>query len=244
MPDTRLQIVVITACAMLMAACTTTSRDPYALQAVPPLDRYCLDAQRVVTRTTVPMDLVVHEDFESFVKSKALIAGPTIHQFSWYAADGSIQGISCKMKSADHLNLVFGAGADEAAGPDGYCHEMNRQVYALLEKQGANPNGVHVVFDPSESLDTKEQAGMIGPTWLLPFTLTRFAADGSLHVASKGFTIDFTDARYQKFPPSWRGTHYCHLIAPAYLQALLAGEAGAGAMVGRAARVKRNPLVN
>jgi hypothetical protein len=229
---------------VLLAGCATTATDPYALNAVPAADEYCLAAQRVVTRTTVPMQLVVHKDYEAFVKSKALIEGPTIQQYNWYDSGGALQGISCKMKSADHLNLVFGAGADEAAGPDGYCHEMNRQVYALLEKQGANPNGVHVVFDPSESLDTKEQAGMIGPTWLLPFTLTRFAADGSLHVASKGFTIDFTDARYQKFPPSWRGTHYCHLIAPAYLQALLAGEAGAGAVVGRAARVKRNPLAN
>jgi hypothetical protein len=237
MPNTRLQIAVLTACVILMAACTTTSRDPYALQAVPPLDRYCLDAQRVVTRTTVPMELVVHENFESFVKSKALIAGPTIHQFNWYAEDGTIQGISCKMKSADHLKLEFGEGS---AGPDGYCQDMNRQVYGLLRQQ--LPAAGAVVFDPSESLATKAQRNMIGPVWLLPFTLTSFDDNGTLHVATKGFVIDFQDPRYQKFPDSWRGTHYCHQIAPDYLQRLMAGEAEAGAVVGRAAKQKRNPL--
>jgi len=232
-----LQLVFLTFGVILIAACATISRDPYALQAVPPLDRYCLDAQRVVTRTTVPMDLVVHEDFESFVKSKALIAGPTIHQFSWYAADGSIQGISCKMKSADHLKLEFGAAA---AGPDGYCQDMNRQVYSLLRQQ--QPDAGAVVFDPSESLDSKAQRNMIGPVWLLPFTMTSVDDSGTLHVATKGFVIDFQDPRYQKFPPSWRGTHYCHLIAPDYFAALLAGEASAGAVVGRAAKQQRNPL--
>jgi hypothetical protein len=220
--------------AALLAACSsvpsTSSANAYDLAGVPPVDRYCLDAQRVVTRTTVPMDLIVHEEFAAFVKSKAVIEGPTIHQYNWRDADGAILGISCKMKSADHLQMEYG---QDAAGPDGYCHDMNRQLYGLLVQQVSDPVFTTVVFDPSESLHTEEQANMIGPVWLQPFTLTSVDAAGNLHLASKGFVIDFNDPRYQRFPPSWRGTHYCHLIAPDYLQRLLGGAAEPGAVVGR-----------
>jgi hypothetical protein len=214
----------------LLVACTGISSTSVELQTLPATDVYCLEAQRVVTRTNVPMQLVVHEDFDAFVKSKAVIEGPTIHQYNWYSAAGDIIGISCKMKSADHLNIEFGEGS---AGPDGYCHDMNRQVYTLVRKQVQNIVVTEVIFDPSESLDTPEQQNMIGPVWLQPFKLTATDESGGLHIATKGFVIDFTDPRYQKFPPSWRGTHYCHLIAPDYLGELLQGAAAPGAIVGR-----------
>jgi len=184
------------------------------------------------------MELVVHEDFDAFVKSKASIAGPTLHQYNWHDTEGNIQGISCKMKSADHLNLEFGAGS---AGPDGYCHDMNRQVYELLLLQNSSPVYDPVTFDLSESLDEEGKSNMIGPAWLMPFTMTYLDESNDLHVATKGFTIEFEDPRYQKFPPTWRGTHYCHLIAPQYLARLLRGEAEAGAQVGRAAKRYVNP---
>jgi len=198
---------------------------------IPAEENYCLEAQRIVTKTAIPMELVVHDDFDSFVKSKAVIEGPTIHQYSWRDAQGNTQGISCKMKSADHLNIVFGNGS---AGPDGYCHDVNRQLYQLLLEESANVAFESVNFDLSESIDTKKQANMIGPVWLEPFTLSYVDTTGALHIATKGFVIDFTDPRYQKFPDSWRGTHYCHLIAPDYLKRLLQGEATAGAIMGRA----------
>lgn len=224
--------------ALTIAACSSFSSQDGALTALPAPDAYCLEAQRIVTRTDVPMQLVVHSDFDAFVKSKAVIEGPTIHQYNWLAPDSSLQGISCKMKSADHLNRVYGDGA---AGPDGYCHDMNREVYRLLLQSAAVAPAPAPVFDLSESLDTPEQAGMIGPVWLLPFTLTYVDGADVLHIATKGFTIDFDDPRYQKFPDSWRGTHYCHLIAPDYLQALLNGTAEAGVVIGRAAKERRLP---
>jgi len=215
--------------AILLLACAAQPPNPYALAELPAAETYCLDAQRVVTRTTVPMNLVVHDDFDAFVKSKATIEGPTIHQYNWYDPNGDIQGFSCKMKSADHLNIEFGASS---AGPEGFCHDMNMQVYELVLEQIPDPAFASVTFDLSERLDTKEQSGMIGPTWLKPFTMTYVDPSGTLHIATKGFVINFTDPRFQKFPPSWRGTHYCHLIAPTYLADLLRGEAMADAVIG------------
>ena len=223
---------------LVLTACAASTTKPFDLAEIPNEDTFCLEAQRVVTRTTVPMTLVVHDDFSAFVKSKAVIEGPTIHQFNWYDPDGNIQGISCKMKCADHLNIEFGDGS---AGPDGYCQDMNNQVYQLVRPQTANPAYASVTFDLSERLESKEQSNMIGPTWLKPFRMTYLDPAGELHIATKGFVINFADPRYQKFPASWRGTHYCHLIAPEYLAALLRGDATADAIIGREAERLRMP---
>jgi hypothetical protein len=224
--------------ALLVTACASQQTNTFELGMIPATNSYCLEAQRIVSRTTIPMQLIVHEDFNAFVKSKTSIEGPTIHQFNWYDPESNIQGISCKMKSADHLNMAFGAGA---AGPDGFCQDMNRQVYQLLLQKTANPALIPVEFDLSESIKSKEQSNMIGPIWLKPFTMTYLDPAGVLHIATKGFVVNFADPRYQKFPPSWRGTHYCHLIAPKYLASLLNGEAAAGAIVGREAERLRLP---
>ena len=233
-----LQNSTLLALILVLTACAARTTKPFELAEIPNTGTYCLDAQRVVTRTTVPMTLIVHDDFSAFVKSKAAIEGPTIHQFNWYDPDGNIQGISCKMKSADHLNIEFGDGS---AGPDGYCQDMNNQVYQLVRLQTENPAYTSATFDLSERLESKEQSNMIGPTWLKPFRMTYLDPAGELHIATKGFVINFTDPRYQKFPASWRGTHYCHLIAPEYLAALLRGDATADAIIGREAERLRMP---
>ena len=219
--------------ALLVNACGNTQQ-PFDLLQLPTVDNYCLAAQRVVTRTLVPMQLTVHEDFDAFVKSKALIEGPVIQQFNWYDTEGNIQGISCKLKNADHLNMQFGEGS---AGPDGLCQDMNRAVFGLVAKNVADSAYTQVRFDQSETVSNDEQPAMTGPDWLAPYTMT-YEDGGILHVATKGFVVDFSDPRYAKAPARFRGVHYCHLIAPQYLAELLAGNAQPGAVIGR--EVDRN----
>ena len=213
----------------LLVACAGTPASQADRAPLPDTDAYCLTAQRVVGRTEVPMQLVLHDDFERFVKSKSNIEGPTIHQYNWYDVDGNVVGISCKMKSAEHLNSALGEGS---AGPEGWCHDMNRALYEQLQARVTEPVYASVSFDPSESLDTKEQRNMIGPLWLKPLTLTSVDDAGGLHIATRGFVVRFDDPRFQKMPPTWRGTHYCHLVAPTYFEDLLAGNAEPGAVVG------------
>jgi hypothetical protein len=230
-----LRILLTTAAALstlMLAACESS---PFALQEIPALDKYCLTAQKIVTRTELPMELVVHDNFEAFVKSKAVIEGPTIQQYNWKADDGMVLGISCKLKSADHLNLIFGTGS---AGPDSLCQYMNQAVFRLLTRQVSSPAFSRVVFDPSEKLnyddeeDEDEEPGMTGPDWLAPFTMT-YIEEGALHIATKGFVVNFLDPQYAKMPERFRGVHYCHLVAPEYLEALMSGEADAGVVIGR-----------
>jgi len=221
-----------------LAACSSGSDNPYELDEIPAPENFCLAAQRLITKTNIPMQLIVHDDFDAFVKSKALIdgaaeglpTGPVIQQYNWYDDAGDIQGISCKLKNTDHLNIEFGEGS---AGPDGLCQDMNRDVFRLVIKKARGLAFKQVTFDKSESDSSTDQPAMNGPDWLAPYTMT-YVQDDTLHIATQGFIVNFSDPRFAKAPPRFRGVHYCHLIAPDYLTRLLVGEAEAGAIVGRA----------
>jgi hypothetical protein len=215
-------------------------RDPIALRGVPDPGDYCQAAQEMITRTLLPVRVNVHEDFNAFVKSKAIIdkvEGPIIQQFNWYDDNGRPTGISCKLKSADHLNRVYGEGA---AGPDGLCQDMNKAVFKLVAKKANSPAFTRVSFDPVETVSNDEQPEMTGPDWLAPFALT-YEQDSALHIRAKGFIVDFNDPRYAGAPERFRGVHYCHLVAPEYMVGLMAGRAPVGAFVGREVELSGPP---
>lgn len=215
----------------VLAGCAASAPKPDpALPALPATGEFCLAAERLVTRTQLPMQLVVQPDFDAFVKSKAVIEGPTLQQFNWVDADGRLLAISCKLKNADHLVATYGAGV---AGPDGKCQDMNRAVHALVAREVEKPVFGRVVFDPNEIVVNETEPGMTGPDWLAPFTLTSRDADGALRIHTKGFIVNFNDPAYAQMPVRFRGVHYCHFIAPEHLRDLLAGKAEPGASVGR-----------
>jgi len=198
----------------------------------PPLAEFCLEAQQVIVHTKVKPALVVHEDFDAFVKSKALIDPLTIQEYIWYENDDTSRPVmvSCKMKSADHLNEAFGAGT---SGGDGHCQDMNRLTWERVRATLADAPADSVVFDGNEVVRNDENPGMTGPDWLKPYAMTWRDERGVLHVRSKGFRVDWTDPRFAAMPGRFRGVQYCHLIAPAYLARLVNGEASPGLAVGR-----------
>jgi hypothetical protein len=206
--------------------------DPFALSSLPADAAYCLAAQRVIIRTTIPMQMQLHTEFDAFVKSKATIDGstPTIHQYNWHDAEGRLVGISCKLKNVDHLVATFGPGS---AGPEGTCQDMNRAVYDLVRADIAQPRFPRVVFDPRETIFNDNQPGMTGPDWLAPFTLTSVDGDGALCIHTKAFIVNFLDPKYAQLPVRFRGVHYGHFIAPSHLRDLLTGAAEPGVSIGR-----------
>ena len=221
---------------LLMAACSPGSDDWNSLSEVPAVDQYCLAAQRLVTRTDIPMSLVIQPDFDSFVRSKAVIEGPTIHQFNWNDDSGQLVGISCKLKSADHLNLVFGEGS---AGPDASCQDMNRAVFERLSRNVMDPAYSSVSFDPNEVVRNSENPGMTGPDWLAPFAASTVDDEGGLVIHSKGFQVDFDDPQARQAPERFRGVHYCHFLAPEHFLALLQGNAEPVTRFGKSPDISR-----
>ena len=64
-----------------------------------------------------------------------------------------------------------------------------------------------------------------GPEWLQPFEMVRTDLAGTLHIVAKVMRNDWTDPKLADVPARFKGTHYCQLIAPDYLQRLLTGKA-------------------
>jgi len=216
-------LAISTGCAPQRAATPTTA---------PPLAEFCLEAQRVIVHTAVRPTLVVHADFDSFVKSKAVIEPLTIQQYIWYENDDVTLPVmvSCKLKSADHLNEALGKGT--SAG-DGHCQDMNRLTFERLRAALGTTTAEAVIFDTAEVVRNTENPGMTGPDWLRPYEMTWRDAAGVLHLRSKGFRVDWKDPQFAAMPGRFRGIQYCHLIAPEYLARLLTGQAKAGIVVGR-----------
>jgi hypothetical protein len=226
--------MLVAALAVHLAGCTVgdtvaptaDSRLPAATPA-----EFCAEAQRIVSNTARTGEFVVHPDFEGFVKSKTNIDPLTLHAYVWAAPDepGRAVAISCKMKSADHLNAAFGPGT---AGPDGLCQDMNRETLRQVRAALPESAGRQVVLDPNENAFNEKQPAATGRDWLAPFLLTTEDDAGTLTIHSKGFRVDWLDPRFARFDARVRGVHYCHLIAPAYLRDLLTGRAAAGVKIG------------
>ena len=198
-------------------------------------------AQRIITQTDQSVEVVIHATVDGFVKSKAIIpagtaAVPRIQQLNWTDTDGSVIGVSCKLKSADHLNLVYGA---RTAGPDGACQDMNRAVYRSVAGSVAAPRFTTVVFDEFETVTNEAEPGMTGPDWLRPYRAMYVGTSDDLHIRAKGFRVDFTDPQFARAPARFRGVHYCHLIPPGHLRAVLAGDAEPDTLIGREVDVSR-----
>lgn len=187
---------------------------------------FCVAAQTAIVAAKPVARNEIHEDFTAFTKSKPVAEPLMTTQYVWRESSdprSSPMMVSCKMKTADHLIDVYGAGA---ASVDIGCSGVNaitlRQVLASLstqERRGVRFDGGRKVRFDADLVTTD------GPVWLAPFAVARIEADGSLHLQAKAMRNDWLDPRYAQAPVQFRGTRYCHLIAPEYLRRLLLGEA-------------------
>jgi len=226
------RFIAVAGLSVFVAACSSSPEEFSELRELPELEKFCMAGQRVVERTGMRFELVVHEDFNAFVKSKAILNGPNgpqIQQYNWYDETGAVTGVSCKLKNESHLNPIYGEGT---AGPAGVCQDLNREVFRLASSWLTEPAFTQVSFDADETHTDDGQLIERGPDWLKPFRLTYVSDDGALHVAAKGYVQDFGDPRFQKAPEKFRGVHYCHFVAPKYLAAVLKGEQQPGATIG------------
>lgn len=189
------------------------------------LNEFCAEVQRLIGATALPAANVVYDDFDAFVKSKAAPKPLITRQFVHFDADhpGSPVMISCKLKSADQLNFEYGAGS---AGHEGTCRAVNGLTLERVLAARANPEQPAGVFK-KVVLDADE-IGPSGVVWLKPFMMVRVDDDNALHIKAKALFVSWHDERFLKMPARFRGTHYCHLIAPSYLRRLLDGEVVVG----------------
>jgi len=190
---------------------------------------FCIVAQTAIVAAKPVARNEIHDDFTAFTKSKPVAEPLMTTQYVWRESSDPQAGpmiISCKMKTADHLIAVYGAGA---AGADIGCSGVNeitlREVLASFtakERRGLRFEGGRRIRFEADIVTTQ------GPVWLEPYALATLGAEGSLQLQAKGMRDEWLDPRYAEAPPQFRGTRYCHLIAPEYLRRLLLGEVEPG----------------
>ena len=210
---------------LALAGCATPGGGP-SRPAVPLVtdDRFCIAGQAFITGARVTAVNTVYTDYQAFVESKPAPRPLATRQYVWFedAARTQPRMVSCKMKTADHIRVEYGA---DQVGDDTSCAAINEMtLQAVLgsltraeRKRLKFDAGRKVVFEPD--LVTTN-----GPVWLEPFAVLRIAPDGALYVKSKGMKNDWLDPKLAKAEPRFKGTRYCHFVAPEHLKRTLLGD--------------------
>ncbi len=186
-------------------------------------DTFCTSIQTSIMGNKVPADNMVHPDFESFVLSKASVDPLRNEQFTTLGDDGLPRMVSCKMKTPDHIQDVY--GEDKANAEAKTCAAINQQNVAAViasltpeESERRTLTDAQIVFEDDTSV-------MTGQSWTKPFDFATRDDNGAVHIQSKRMQIDWTNIIFKMAPDRFRGALYCHLIAPEFAKALILGEA-------------------
>ena len=218
--------VLALALAALLAGCAARGADPGVHDAPsPPVTdaAFCREAQQAIVGTALAADNEVITDFEAFVKSKPTVRPLQTRQFvhTEDGAPGRPRMISCKMKTADHLMTEYDAAS---AGADIGCSGVNRLTLERVLAAMTPTERRRLRYAPQEVVFDEDLVTTLGQVWIAPFPMARLAEDGTLHIRSLTMRNDWLDPRYASAPPQFKGTRYCHLIAPEHLARLLRGE--------------------
>jgi hypothetical protein len=180
-------------------------------------DQFCARAQKLIASTSLDAINTVHMDYQAYVKSKPQEDPLSTEQYYYYGDDGVAHIVSCKMKSAERIIMAHG---EQAAGAPQDCRRLNQQsfneVYAELQAHRKM-----LRFTRSDVVFEEDESAYMGPSWLdpWPYPVATVEEDGKLHIRAKAMNIPY--AWYIPMPDRFKGVHYCHLVAPAYLRQLL-----------------------
>ncbi len=171
-----------------------------------------------------PLDIrtEIHDDWEAFVLAKPTVDPLVIHQMAFAATpEGAVESVSCKLKGADHLAEVVGP---EQVIDDLSCSDFNREIFRR-QAERLQAEGVTLALDPTSLHFVADELANRGTQWLdpMPWRGVQRDAGGRLQVQAKGMISPLRS--WTPIPRAWKGMFYCHLVAPEYARALLAGEA-------------------
>lgn len=192
-------------------------------------DAFCAVVQRRFTGTTLPIRNALHTDWQAFVASKPAVQPLETQQYVT-RADGAPVRVSCKTKTADHIAAVHGAGALDGGTPAARsCRDVNREIVLAAWRGLGAAQRAAAPLPPTRLMLDPDLRQLTGSGWVSDYTMVYAAADGRVHLQAQALHADWEDWRWKLAPESWRGTRYCHLIAPEHARRLLLGEVTATA---------------
>lgn len=210
-----------------VAVAASTSEPTQARQtAVMPrtTPEFCSEVQRRLAGTSRPVRNALHSSYAAFKKSKPKIAPLEAQQYVQYEdAEGKLpMRISCKTKTADNINAIYGAGS--ASGAPVSCRDINRST--ILGVWAAMPaeERQRAAWMPSRVMLDGDQVSFMGNLYIAPYAFLYLGRDGMPHVLARALHVDWDNWVWKWAPDRVRGTYYCHLIAPEYAHRLMRGE--------------------
>ena len=191
---------------------------------------FCAGAQQLLAQTSLSARVVEHADYDGFVQSKATASPLVVQQYFSRPLPGDpamATVVSCKMKTAERISAAQPASGDAApaAGSDQSCDAIHKD---MLDAALASIDPAQLAVRREKILVDEEALTFMGPMWLKPWPFAPVSRDesGRLHIRSKALYVPF--AWWIPLPDRFKGTYYCHLIAPAFLEAVLRGEVHPG----------------
>jgi hypothetical protein len=186
---------------------------------------FCAVVQRKLVDTPLPLTNKIHPSKDAFTESKASAKPTETQQFSERAPDGRLLGISCKTKSADHLRAEHGVSASrDPALPPRSCRDIHREMVIQLWATFDNDARASSAFAPHQVILDADTSSYTGSGWIGSPAEAYLGGDGKLHLRASALFAEWEDWRWKIMPKSFRGNHYCHLVAPERIRALMRGE--------------------
>ncbi|WP_194818163.1 hypothetical protein [Nocardia sp. XZ_19_385] len=223
-PRLAVAALIAMACTGLTAPAVTAEPSEAETAEAEAFPQLCLRAQvqtaklRVVKfrRQGGTLSEVPYTDLNAFAASKPQVQPLTVTSYTTPAA-GLPKQVRCKGKSADHLTDVYGA---DIAGPEGDCAHVNRVTLRQVARSLTQEERKALVYRPNKVVIDPDTPALTGQDWLADFPVATKDAGGNLHLPSKSLLVPLDTPG---IPDAFKGQHYCTLIAPEYLKALLLG---------------------
>lgn len=214
--------------AAVVAACSLTAIAVTAASSAPTLatshDGFCTLVQRLLVDTRLPIENTLQTTKDDFTASKPVVAPTITQQFVRRDAAGYPAEISCKTKTADHLRAAHGptAARDPALAPRS-CQDIQRRVVRDVWATMRADERTNAIFTPQRVMLDPDTQSYTGSRWISTPATARVAADGRLHLGASKLFAEWEDWRWKIMPESFRGNHYCHLVAPERVRRLMTG---------------------
>lgn len=187
---------------------------------------FCADAQALIAQTDVTAKNTVHDEYDTFVESKSVAFPLETQQFysNPLGGDANISKVvSCKMRTAGSIEDAYSDAQESAAvGEDTSCEFL---IATMLSDIGSEIPPAQMLLKLKNVVVDEEELTFMGPMWLDPWPFEPAYQDesGTVHLKSRALYVPWSI--FIPAPAAFKGVYYCHLPAPAYLKALLMGEA-------------------
>jgi hypothetical protein len=208
---------------LLVTGNASAAAPTYALPAMTTPD-FCTRVQKLLEGTALESRNVIHTVYEEFTASKPDIRPLTTHQYLQMSADPSPLPLrlSCKLKSGDHIDEIY--GANSASTQPRLCRDAHQQMVLAVWASMTRREMLRAKFNPDTVMLDGDDIRFVGPGWIAPYESYYLGENKRLHLRAKALNPTWKDWRWKIMPARLRGTHYCHLVAPEAIRALMLGD--------------------